>query len=226
MSTPDPNTVLIIRPDYDTSTRYGSYYFSRLRDIATSKGYTVIDLEGEYAIKEKVEQAIRVYNPMYILGEGHGCPQIFTGQDRTSVSYIAPGCIPNIHTGSNVHLLKGRKVYFLSCETGRNLGKRIAKVGADFIGFSKVYLWVTSGEREPSTDKYARAFFEVGTIIPIILLEGGSIADAKRAADEKTKEWIAEWSSVRDLKTPIVISLLRHNKSALVAYKAKPKIWN
>ena len=179
--------VMIIRPKQYISTTYTNKWLAEIVVLADKFGWDVVDLTDRAANREMVEEWIKKFNPQLIIGAGHGFPNRFLGDDNRP-----------IFDESNIHLLRGRIVYLFSCSVGRNLGKKIAEQGANFIGWTVPIRWDLTPPFDPFSDPKALPIRAILTIempqwyLPslIFLLAGFALIYLSEEKEPKLSEFL------------------------------------
>ena len=175
-----PPTILVSRPDYDNATRWGQYWFNELVvKPAQAKGFDVVDLYRENAVRDVFYKSIDDKNPVYITGSGHGNNTTFTGNGGSVL--LRSGEEDTIKRAPNRHF------HLLSCNTAIDLGKRLVEYGAKgYHGYACTYTFVIS----TFPNKYAEPFFDSDETIDRELIEGKTHGEAKAACLAKYDYWI------------------------------------
>jgi len=206
---PKLNVLAATRPNFDLPTLYCYYGHSLILEEARRIGLKVHDLPGESARKAEFEEAIRIADPLFFLGEGHGIETKFTGQH---LEVLMEACV-------NDGLMVDRVVYLLSCFTGAELGPSCVEKGClAFLGYDKLFGFVIVAPYDPGTDPYARSFQLASNAIPFTLIRGGATGQAKRNAIAEFNRQIDYWTRSDDPFAPLVIQWLVHDRDALVLH--------
>ena len=218
---PNPNVVLIVRPNFDIATNYGFYNFGELVYEARELGYEVIDISDETAVYETMDEAIIAHDPKYVFIVTHGCPNLLVGDNFNGLAWIPPGCESFPRNDRTIDNLKGRQVYFLACDAGRGLIPAISSVGGEMaIGFDDIWGWIAEPpDYDPSTDVYATSFFKAGNVIPLTLLGGGTPQEAYSNYVAECDRWISYW---RDSDLPLASfceAWFIKNRESIVVYE-------
>ncbi len=157
-------TLLTVRPYYDLTTHYLSYWCgSFIKQFKES--HNIVDLKDKRANKKEFTSVINKIQPLIIIINGHGNDSVITGQDNQLL----------IAVGINDELTKGRIIYAISCKSASKLGASCVKKGAiAFIGYKEDFIFVTTKEKEtkPLDDKRASLFLEPSNRVMIALSKG------------------------------------------------------
>ena len=107
------NNILVTRPEHDFTTRYISAWADEYIKLASSKGFTVIDLRRERASREEFESVIEKKNPIFVVMNGHGNTNEVTGCENKTIIKLSDNLASFFLKPSNaipVALLKGHTV--------------------------------------------------------------------------------------------------------------------
>jgi len=195
--------VVVTRPDFETATRWGAYWFNELVvKPAQEKGFNVIDLYKENAVRDVFLKAIDENNPIYITGVGHGNKETFTGNGYS--------VLLKVDDTETVKRAPARHFHLLSCETGAILGPKLIEYGAvAYQGYKVTFYFVIS----TFPNKYAEPFFQSDETIDRALFEGKTHREANKLAYNKFTEY------VESPDTPSVCkSYLLWDRDGLVMY--------
>ena len=171
------NSILVTRPNHDFPTTYLYYWSELVIDEAKSKGFSVLDLDGNKANKQKFVSYISRNNPRLIFLNGHGSKDSVAGFDNEVL----------LDEANCEVLLREKIIYARSCEAGANLGPfSIEKGAAAFIGYNKDFWLIRSKERgtKPLTDPIAKLFLEPSNLVPITLIKGNSTQEAYQKSQD------------------------------------------
>jgi len=199
--------VMIIRPKQYISTTYTNKWLAEIVVLADKFGWDVVDLTDRAANREMVEEWIKKFNPQLIIGAGHGFPNRFLGDDNRP-----------IFDESNIHLLRGRIVYLFSCSVGRNLGKKIAEQGANFIGWTVPIRWDLTPPFDPFSDPKALPIREVNFRICEALLKGKNVEEAYLIGLATFDKWIEK---LREKKDYTNLGFMIKARQGFVAYSPR-----
>lgn len=140
-------------------------------EVAKSKGYSILDLQGQKATKKYLVSYVKKNNPRLIFFNGHGSQNTITGHENEVL----------VEADINESLLSAKIVYARSCESAKVLGKKSVKKGTiTFIGYINKYVFLYMAEKatRPWQDTIAKLFLEPSNLIPISLLKGNITANA------------------------------------------------
>ncbi|MEK7104711.1 MAG: hypothetical protein AAB868_01580 [Patescibacteria group bacterium] len=173
--------LLVTRPEYDYTTRYISAWAKKYLQLATQKGYAIVDLRHKRANRKELESVIKKTKPVFVILNGHGNKDEVTGNDNETL----------IETNTNAEILADKITYALSCQSAKNLG---AKVGSypntTYIGYKEDFAFVRLEKygRKPTEDALAGFFLEPSNAIVISLIKGHNTGDSfYRGQQEFTK---------------------------------------
>ena len=212
------NALVMIRPDYELVTRYGSSWQTQIVSATGGSGLSVTDLYGNNATRANFEQAIATNDPILVNIMGHGNNDLIVCQDGETL----------LQSGVNDDILAGRVVYDLSCQSGGGLGASAFSRGAvAFLGYTEDF-WIcyTNGDHpdggmsNPLNDELSRGFFESHNIAPISYIQGSTISDSYSASQNTSNYWINVWENYGDTQ---VASLLVWNRDyQILHYGGEP----
>ena len=169
--------LLVTRPEYDYTTRYISAWAKKYLQLATQKGYAIVDLRHKRANRKELESVIKKTKPVFVILNGHGNKDEVTGNDNETL----------IETNTNAEILADKITYALSCQSAKNLG---AKVGSypntTYIGYKEDFAFVRLEKygRKPTEDALAGFFLEPSNAIVISLIKGHNTGDSFIAASK------------------------------------------
>ncbi len=135
---------LITRPNHDEATSY-LHSFSKdiIKIVKTMRDIHLIDLEGDKATKENLNQELIKNKPGLIFLNGHG--------DKISVTGYKNKVILD---ENNIIYTKDKIVYALSCDSLENLGQIAVDNGTkSYIGYKGRFMIVKDPSRTSSPDK-------------------------------------------------------------------------
>ena len=209
---PDQNKMMFIRPKNCRSCGHGYYGVGHVVTYAQSKGFTVIDVEGNEANQGPVFDALNTHDPGSIYGFGHGSETVFTGDSEQI-----------IFDTTNVGILEGRIIYLLSCLTANQLGPAIRDVGAlGYAGFDISWTWMAeeNTDGDPYEDKYAEGFYRSANKLWESIIDGRNLTDASFDSVEKYNAWIDYWlyQNNQDPYATESIKWLVHDREGLIFY--------
>jgi hypothetical protein len=192
--------ILVIRPDYETATHWGQYWYDAMVCTAAKKlGYDVIDLYAKDATRERILEACQEYDLALITGVGHGNEKVFTVQN----GYVA------FQKGDEktAQAVIRKHVHLTSCIVRKELGKWMIEQGAiAFQGFDDVaYFFIDENNYPNSVAIKWYTAFVMGTLT---LLEG----ETEGASLAKAQQ---EWEEQAEQMTPVEKAYAAHNLAHL-----------
>ena len=205
---PRPGVIVVSRPDFEPATHYGAAWFGVVVEEAKRRGFTVVDLYGDAAVRSEVEKALASMDPILFTGVGHGNATTFTGQ-RLDRIFVA--C-------ENDNLLADRVVYLLSCYTGLKLGPSMVRKGCrSYVGYFLPYVFVINRRYldRPLDDPFARAFMEQNNEIVLALLDGDTVHEAILRSAKTAWKWIKYWERQGTTVGALIAAILHHDIVAL-----------
>jgi len=221
---PEMNRALVVRPSFEPATYLGSLALQHAVDHLAAKGFTLEDLRGDDAIRDKVLDALSRLDPIWCILLGHGNPSTYTGQRLNPIFWTC-----------DCKELGGRIVYALSCFTAMELGPdAVENKGCRcYIGYDREFAWTQEKFVDPLEDKYGKAFFEPVLELICRLADGATTGEAFKASIDKWNEWIEYWSKSEDPVAPLVLQLLIHDRDCqrllgdeeAKVYAPAPPIW-
>jgi hypothetical protein len=223
---PDYMTFLYIKPDYDDPSIQYLKLTEPIRDYAQSKGYQVIDLEGDSSKPEVVYKAIEEYDPYIVFSCGHGCTHVTTTQNYEDAFWVSPGCGEHSEINNQVDMLNGRVTFLLSCYCGANLVPAIFDAGGVSVtGFNDEFTWVVDTDYPITEDPFALTFYDVPNYYVSMLLDGEDPQKAYAKSKERYNTLIKTWEGwIKDnpnanattrSRAYLTISLLEHDRDIL-----------
>ena len=132
---------LLMATNYDTASNCTFGWPKQM-----GKHYNSIYKVEEDAVRSKFEDNIEGCKQFIFYG--HGNSNKLVGQDKNALCDFA-----------NAGLLKGKRVYAVSCLSGRKLGPYAVKHGAErYIGWDTTFVWTI-----PMQDKFKTFTYKIGT---------------------------------------------------------------
>jgi len=201
--------ILFVRPDWgDLPMQYASSWLGFAIKEAEKRGYSIIDLYGADATKEKIMQTIQNEKPEVAILAGHGNSDTYTAQEQEVVMKACSG--DEVMTGTISH--------FVSCSVGQVLlPSIITKKGIWTIGYQVDFEFIVDTNYSVESDPYAEPFRDVTLAIVTKLLDGGTLKQVWDAGIAKCDEWIAKLWSKPETEWAEVISCLQHNRDGMIA---------
>ena len=186
--------MLMILPDYELATRYGSAWHTSIMNAAINSGLSYVDLYGENATGTNFFLSLESEDPSLVHIFGHANYNNITGQHDEV--YLTGGV--------NTNALAGRVVYNLSCQAGRDLGVTAVNEGAiSFLGYAENFnFYVTYGDHpdegmeNPLEDETARGFFESHNASIISYINGSTTEESYYASQAAFDYWIEVWENI------------------------------
>lgn len=211
---PIEGVLVSTRPDSDTATLYASYWVGVTLRILESLGKRVIDLQGEYANKSELLNALDSWNPLLFWGVGHGNETQFAGQNT----------IIMLEKDIDESYFVNRVIHLTSCLTGAfgGLLDSMVKSGAtSAIGYSVELVVGIDTPNFPVDDpmnKATQSFLEPDCQIEVSLAKGKTLAEAFVDSDDKSNEWIEYWRASGHPDADVIIWALISNRDNKVLY--------
>lgn len=146
-------SLLITRPFYENPTNYLYHWSSPLIDFAKAKGFKVVDLAGEKAVRNELEGRLKKVKPDLVVLNGHGSENEIYGQDGEVLLVM----------GENEILLADKIVFARSCLSAKVFGKSCINKGTrTYIGYSEDFIFISENAyiTKPLMDKTAALFLE------------------------------------------------------------------
>lgn len=168
---------LITRPEHDDTTFLLSSFMNQTISFAKDKGFEVYDLHKDKAIKSNFEGLVKK-NPQIVVLNGHGSINKVTGHKNQ----------PLLIAGTNDYLMKSKKVYAISCQSGVKLGPSSIEEGAlSYTGYVNDFIFYYSYEliSRPLKDETLKLFLEPSLLFVESLLKNNSVNEAHLKCKEK-----------------------------------------
>lgn len=180
-----------------------------ISDEARARGVELTELQRSQAEKGWVLEALRIDDPIFVTGFGHGNADIFTGNSESEIFHTA-----------RCEMLAARVTYLLSCKTAIRLGPSIIQNGGiAYGGYNVNWTWMTSDvTADPYEEFYAEAYYKSSNEFPIALIQGDTLQQANDRSVAKYTEWITIWETERsgDPSSAEVIKYLIMDRDGLV----------
>jgi hypothetical protein len=203
------NTVLITRPDDDSTLNFLYFWTEKVVEVAQKRGYKLLDLKGNKSSRKNLESYINKNGPSLVLFNGHGTKNSICGYNNE----------PIIELSVNDYFLSGRIVYARSCASAAELGiKCNARV---FIGYDWdfVFYYDPRNISHPTKDKLAERFLGPSNLIGTTLLKGKTANEANnRSKSLMLKNYFEMVSSKGSYEEQKVASFLWGNISGQRIY--------
>jgi len=206
---PSPNTFLFIMP-----LKHHLNYSSCVMDRVIARygsGKRIVRLVGDEANPDSIDEAIRLYDPLFVWGTGHGLQGLYTVECTQKYLWVG---------SPRVELFKGRIVHLNSCLTGRQLGPHLVSSGAEaFLGsMDTFYLFVGS---PPCSDRASMSVFLAEHQAEVALLQGRSVGEAHRARLDAYDREIDYWVTGEGKNSPyapLIARILEIDRMIAVLY--------
>ena len=176
--------LLVTRPQHDVTTRYISAWAGEIIDRAEQKGIDVIDLSKEKACRKEFESRIKKLSPNAIFLNGHGSESSVCGHDNEVL----------VEAGKNHQLLQSTITYAVSCDSGKELGEKVAKApSTTYIGYKDEFIFIADQRyvTRPLDDPKARPFMESSNQVMVSILKGNTA----QSASERTRNTFHDFST-------------------------------
>ena len=163
--------LIITRPQHDITTRYLSSWAGEIIDFAKKKGVEICDLAREKANRTEFEGRVNKIKPEVIFLNGHGSDDCVTGHDNDVL----------VNTQENYQILSNSITYALSCNSGKELGPKVAESGtAAYIGYSDEFIFVCDSNyvTRPLRDPKAKPFMKASNQVMVSLIKGNNAQEA------------------------------------------------
>lgn len=205
-------SALVTCPDFDLMTRYLSAWAHMLVEEFGAKGHEIYELKESQVTKKKFRGMLAKTKPSVLFINGHGNARQVAGQDQEIIL-----------DESSAALLAGTKVYAVSCQSAKILGKTAVQRGAKaYIGYSEDFILVSQPNkmRRPTEDSTAALFLEPSNHIIRSVLKGhGAQAAAEKGRQAYTKSISTALNSDVQSDNDKYIPFLLWNRQWLVAHE-------
>lgn len=166
-------TILVTRPNHDSTTDYLYHWSKPVIDVANKKMFKVLDLDGKKANRKYFESYLESKNPSLVFLNGHGSENEIAGYDNEIL----------IDSSSlDSKKLSNKILYARSCRSALVLGKNsVSKGGVKaFIGYSRDFVFLIDKNyiTRPYLDPVAKLFLEPSNLIPTTLIKGHTSKEA------------------------------------------------
>ena len=173
--------LIVVRPEYELTTRYISAWADEVISLAKGRGVNVIDLKKSKATREELEGRLqKLQETRLVFINGHGADNCILGQD---------GCIL-LEENDNDGLLSGKITYALSCQSAKGLGEKVSKYSKTaYIGYADEFIFSLDSRyiSKPLLDPKAKMFMEASNQVMKSLLKGNTAEEA--SAKSKSTFW-------------------------------------
>lgn len=152
----DPTMPLavVFRPNYDLATNYTNYALGMVQGDLSALGFQVLDIDasGYRATATNLMSAIETYQPDIVIADGHGGPDVLTGQGQ---AVVLKACV-------NDEVMSGKVFVAISCLTGQQLGPSSREKKAQaYAGFVNEFTWIVTPPYNPATDPAYQSFQDI-----------------------------------------------------------------
>lgn len=189
---------LVVRPDYEDATHAGAVFLKLLITdrLKGREDWECIDVYGNEATRANVRSILEGTDINSFVMVGHGNYTSTTVQNQEVLWDVND--VPDVH-------VKGRKIFTLSCQCGRDLGKVIAGKGAEvYKGYSESFVFAWNKAVEPDKDEYATS-----TLTPAVLRAcwfDKTPDEAELEGEAEAKKWVDYWKKKGDYELAYIIS--------------------
>lgn len=169
-------SLLITRPEHDPANKYLSIWSERIKEEAALKGFKVIDLFRDKAVRNRFIGILKKVKPCLVVINGHGSDSIVCGHNNETIL-----------TSSDKDVVGGKVIFARSCRSAKSLGQVLVKGGLiSYLGYQNDFWLVTNPDNiyRPLEDRVASLFLEPSNSVVIYLLKGYQTG----MANEKSKE--------------------------------------
>ena len=202
------NTFLFAEP-LKHYLEYASVVLHQIVEANKHSGQTIIELIGDDATPDNALKQLQNTNPIVFSMTGHG--------NETTTSLECTAVLVNTES-PQLSLLKGRVVSLVSCLTAQQLGPAIIDAGATaYLGYKENF-WFFIGDAAGTT-RAVQSPFLAAFQFEASLLQGKSVADARKDQLAKYDEEIAYWMSgagKNDVNSMELSRILEMNKAVSV----------
>ena len=207
--------VLISRPKFDETTTYLYIWASKVIAFLERLNFKVIDLKDEKANKKNIENALIKKNPVFVIFNGHGSQTEICGHNNEVLINL-----------ENKRRLKSKIICSISCNSAKELGKKVADENTSFAGYENEFIFLIDKNRActPEKDEIAKPFMECSNQFSISLLKGKTTEEAYEDTKRKYNEWICYFAAKEYLpEASSIISCLIWNKHSFILHGNKEK---
>ena len=179
-------SILITRTEDDEITRYCSKWIEyKTKPEAERKGFDVIDLNKNKAVRNQVESIMLSKKPPLVLFHGHGNDNIIAGYQHQTL----------IHSEENAHILGEKIIHSLTCNSASILGHKAVEEhnALAFIGYREPFIALTDdySASRPLADVIAKPFLESAMKVGDLLVKGNTAGEAFKKSQDTYALWIA-----------------------------------
>ena len=161
------------RPEHDITTFYLSSFCSAMIAFAHGRGWSVLDLHRDKAVKEEVENGLSKFSPGLVVFNGHGDEKTITGHKNLDI----------VKLGENERLLAAKVVYAVSCRSAKTLGVAAVGCGAiSYMGYDDDFIFLYDAKHKPEQDPTVKMFLEPSIRLVQSLVKGNTVAESSERA--------------------------------------------
>jgi hypothetical protein len=183
--------LLVTRPTYDPITSYLHYFSKDLMTlIKTMPNMHVTDLEGTDVTRKTFEDQISKDKPGLVILNGHGNRDLVCGHKQDPILDKA-----------NIHIMKGKIVYALSCESLQELGESAVEKGAKaYVGYMAQFMLIHDPSRvaTPEKDNIALQFKKPCVTLMTALVFGNTVQESINKTKEEYANAIRYYGNSED----------------------------
>ena len=197
-------TILLVRTllNPNDATKVSFRWAESVKQDFEAKGWQVLDLAINNALRAKVEEALRGSESTIFLFYGHGLQDCMKGQDGMPVINL-----------DNREWLKDKKVYVVACWTAKQLGPAMQSISRCYLGYDNTV-------KVPLISPYSEHLEKCVNkgILEMLNLPNCSIKQAQQHIYDEYSHWIDHFSigaGSSSLLSILFPASLRHNRDAL-----------
>lgn len=203
------NIFLLVRPDYDLTTAYLSYWCNNIIDYCNKNNIKYKDFKNRDISKEDVEKFLKKQIPSLIMFNCHGSEKCLQGVNESIL----------VKEGDNDFLFNNKITYARSCKSAIELGGSIGKQGC-FIGYKDDFIFPidTNKTSIPLRDNLAGPVLEVSNGIIINLLKGKTAGESYNKIQELSIKRFYEiaHSDAEEAVFPILWALMSNKENRVL----------
>jgi hypothetical protein len=173
--------LIVVRPEYELTTRYISAWADEIIDFAEEKKIEVVNLDKEKATRKEFEGRLKkLKETRLIFINGHGGEDCILGQDHQIL----------LKEDDNDDLLAGKITYALSCQSAKKLGQKVSKYEKTvYIGYVDEFIFLLDSRyaSKPLLDPKAKPFMEASNQVMRSLLKGNTAKESSMKS--KNRFW-------------------------------------
>lgn len=199
-------TILVTRPNHDSTTDYLYYWTKPVLEMASKRGFKILDLDSKKANRKSFESYLESNTPGFIFLNGHGSEDKIAGYNDE--------VLLDEQTIDSKKLLN-TILYSRSCRSALIFGRMaILKGGAKaFVGYSRDFVFLIDKNfiTRPYLDQIAQMFLEPSNLVSTTIIKGHSVGEAdKRSRFEMRKALFRSLSSaaseLESMSAPFLLS--------------------